>query len=327
MKVVVVGAAGQLGRVTVERWAGAHEVTALTRREVDIADAAALERTLDALAPELILNCAAYNDVDGAEDMPATAFTVNALAVRSMAAVAERAGATLVHYSTDFVFDGADRATPYTETDAPRPQSVYGMSKLLGEWLAAAAPRAYVLRVESLFGGVYVRSSVDKLVAGLERGEPLRVFADRTLTPSYVADVVEATCRLVETGAPAGLYHCVNSGVTNWLELAEELARLTGRSATARLEPVASASVPLKAKRPQVLRVVEREAAGGGGRDAGVARCPPALSARCGRVSAAGQLAADLRRRWRAAPARPMPSRSSVPGSGTGRRGTRTSRR
>ena len=125
------------------------------------------------------------------------------------------------------------------------------MSKLLGEWLAAAAPRAYVLRVESLFGGVYVRSSVDRLVAALERGEPLRVFADRTLTPSYVADVVEATCRLVETGAPAGLYHCVNSGVTNWLELAEELARLTGRSATARLEPVASASVPLKAKRPQ----------------------------------------------------------------------------
>ena len=106
------------------------------------------------MAPELILNCAAYNDVDGAEDMPATAFTVNALAVRSMAAAAERAGATLVHYSTDFVFDGADRATPYTETDAPKPQSVYGMSKLLGEWLAAAAPRAYVLRVESLFGGV-----------------------------------------------------------------------------------------------------------------------------------------------------------------------------
>jgi len=226
-------------------------VTALTRREVDLADAAALERTLDGLAPALILNCAAYNDVDGAEDAPATAFTVNALAVRSLAAVAARSGATLVHYSTDFVFDGVDRTSPYTETDAPRPQSVYGTSKLLGEWLATAAPRAYVLRVESLFGGVYVRSSVDKLVAGLQRGEPLRVFADRTLTPSYVADVVEATCRLVETAAPAGLYHCVNSGVTNWLELAEELARLTGRSATARFEPVAFASVPLKAKRPQ----------------------------------------------------------------------------
>jgi dTDP-4-dehydrorhamnose reductase len=146
MKVAIVGAAGQLGRVTVERWAAAHEVTALTRREVDLADAAALERTLDALAPALIVNCAAYNDVDGAEDAPATAFTVNALAVRSLAAVAARTGATLVHYSTDFVFDGADRTTPYTEADAPKPQSVYGTSKLVGEWLAATAPRAYVLR-------------------------------------------------------------------------------------------------------------------------------------------------------------------------------------
>jgi dTDP-4-dehydrorhamnose reductase len=251
MKVAVIGAAGQLGRVTADRWARDHEVTALTRREVDLADAAALEHLLDRLAPDLILNCAAYNDVDGAEEAPVTAFTVNALAVRSLAAVAARVGATLVHYSTDFVFDGVDRTAPYTETDAARPQSVYGTSKLVGEWLAATAPRAYVLRVESLFGGVYVRSSVDKLVGNLERGEPLRVFADRTLTPSYVPDVVEATCRLVDTGAPGGLYHCVNGGATNWLELGEELARLTGRAATARLEPVAFASVAMKAKRPQ----------------------------------------------------------------------------
>jgi dTDP-4-dehydrorhamnose reductase len=251
MKVVVVGAAGQLGRVTAESWAAAHEVTPLTRREVDLTDGAAVERAIEAVAPGLIVNCAAYNDVDGAEDAPVTAFAVNALAVRSLAAVASRTGATLVHYSTDFVFDGVDRTTPYTEADAARPQSVYGTSKLVGEWLAATAPRAYVLRVESLFGGVYVRSSVDKMIAGLERGEPLRVFADRTLTSSYVADVVQATHHLVETNAPAGLYHCVNSGVTNWLELAEELARLTGRAATARLEPVAFASVPLKAKRPQ----------------------------------------------------------------------------
>jgi dTDP-4-dehydrorhamnose reductase len=251
MKVVVVGAAGQLGRATADYWAAGHDMTPFTRREVDLTDAAAVERAIEAVAPDLIVNCAAHNDVDGAEEAPAIAFAVNALAVRSLAAVATRTGATLVHYSTDFVFDGVDRSTPYTEADAARPQSVYGTSKLVGEWQAAIAPRAYVLRVESLFGGVYVRSSVDKLIAGLARGEPLRVFADRSLTPSYVADVVQATRHLVETDAPAGLYHCVNSGVTNWLELTEELARLTGRSDTARLEPVAFASVPLKAKRPQ----------------------------------------------------------------------------
>jgi dTDP-4-dehydrorhamnose reductase len=108
-----------------------------------------------------------------------------------------------------------------------------------------------VLRVESLFGGVYVRSSVDKLLGNLERGEPLRVFADRTLTPSYVHDVAEATRTMWDTGVAPGLYHCVNSGVTNWLELGQELARLTGRAGTARIEPVAFASVPMKAKRPQ----------------------------------------------------------------------------
>jgi dTDP-4-dehydrorhamnose reductase len=251
MKVVVVGAAGQLGRVTVERWSRGHEVVALTRQDVDLTDGTAVEAMVAALAPSLILNCAAYNDVDGAEDAPSLAFAVNALAVRSLAAVAARLGATLVHYSTDFVFDGAERATPYTEADAARPQSVYGTSKLVGEWLASTAPRAYVLRVESLFGGVYVRSSVDKLLAGLERGEPVRVFADRTLTPSYVADVVEATVRLVETEAAPGLYHCVNSGVTDWRELVEALAALTGRAASARIEPVAFQSVPMKAKRPQ----------------------------------------------------------------------------
>jgi dTDP-4-dehydrorhamnose reductase len=251
MKVLVVGAAGQLGRVTAERWAAAHDVITLTRQAIDLTDAPALERAVDAIAPALILNCAAYNDVDGAEDAPSLALAVNALAVRSLAAAATRAGATLVHYSTDFVFDGANRTTPYTEDDPPRPQSVYGTSKLVGEWLAAAAPRAYVLRVESLFGGVYVRSSVDKLIAGLERGDVLRVFADRTVTPSYVEDVVEATRRLVETGAAPGLYHCVNSGVTNWLELVEHLAALAGKAATARLEPVPFASVSLKAKRPQ----------------------------------------------------------------------------
>ncbi|HEY8551497.1 MAG TPA: dTDP-4-dehydrorhamnose reductase [Vicinamibacterales bacterium] len=252
MRVLVVGAAGQLGRVTTARWSSAgHAVGTLTRAEVDLTNARALEAAVEALAPELILNCAAYNDVDGAEDDPVTALAVNALAVRSLAAVARRIGAVLVHYSTDFVFDGEGRTSPYTEEDQPHPRSVYATSKLLGEWFAAEVPRHYVLRVESLFGGVYARSSVDKLLAGLRAGEPVRVFADRTLTPSYVEDVAGATMRLVETGAPPGLFHCVNSGVTNWLELTEELARLLGREKEAQIVPVSVASVTFRAKRPQ----------------------------------------------------------------------------
>jgi dTDP-4-dehydrorhamnose reductase len=251
MRVVVLGAAGQLGRVTAARWSATDDVLPLTRADVDLTDARALEARLDALRPELIVNCAAYNDVDGAEDDPSRALAVNALAVRSMAASARRCGATLVHYSTDFVFDGRDRSTPYTEEDAPAPQSVYATSKLLGEWFAADLPRHYVLRVESLFGGTYVRSSIDKLIEALRRGAEAKVFADRTVTPSYVQDVAAATEHLVRGGAASGLYHCVNSGSTNWRALGEELARLLGCEPTARLVPVAFASVPLKARRPQ----------------------------------------------------------------------------
>ena len=156
--------------------------------------------------------------------------------------------ATLVHYGTDFVFDGLAE-TPYTEADPPRPGSVYGMSKLLGEWFAADAPAHYVLRVESLFGGPRAKSSVDRIIDGISGGQPVRVFSDRTVTPSYVDDVADATVRLLDARPDPGLYHCVNSGTTTWLGLAEEVARVLER--TADLQPVSVASVPMRAKRPQ----------------------------------------------------------------------------
>jgi dTDP-4-dehydrorhamnose reductase len=171
------------------------------------------------------------------------------MAVRSMAAVCGRLGAAFVHYSTDFVFDGL-ASEPYTEASAPRPQSVYGASKLLGEWLAAG-PRSYVLRVESLFGGVYVRSSLDRIVTAIRQGDEAPVFVDRVVTPSFVTDVITATAALVEGEAPAGLYHCVNSGETTWLGVGEEVVRLLGPAARGRLRPVRVADVPMKVKRPQ----------------------------------------------------------------------------
>jgi dTDP-4-dehydrorhamnose reductase len=250
MKVAVFGAAGQLGRATAAYWAARHEVVALTRSEVDLTAFPALETTLIDLRPALVVNCAAYTNVDGAETDPIAAIGVNALAVRSMAAAAARIEATLVHYSTDFVFDGT-ATEPYTETVAPRPQSVYSASKLLGEWFAAGVARHYVLRVESLFGGVYARSSVDRIVEALRRGDEAPVFVDRVVSPSYVDDVVSATAALVGNDAPPGLYHCVNGGHATWLELGQEIARLLGKAATARLREVKVADVVLKAKRPQ----------------------------------------------------------------------------
>jgi dTDP-4-dehydrorhamnose reductase len=248
MRVVVTGSAGQLGTAIVRDFSSRAEVIALTRQDVDLTDLPALERRVAAERPDAVINCAAFNDVDGAEERAVDALTINAGAVLTLARASRTAGAVFVHYGTDFVFDGlADR--PYREDDPPSPQSVYGCSKLLGDWFAADAPRHYVLRVESLFGGARRRSSVDRIVDALTQGEPARVFVDRTVSPSYVADVSAATWRLIETAAPFGLYHCVNTGATTWHGLGEEIARLLGRDAA--LVPVRVADVPMRARRPQ----------------------------------------------------------------------------
>ena len=248
MRILVTGAAGQLGTAIVSGYAGRADVVPVTRQALDIGDAAAVSALVARERPDAVVNCAAYNDVDGAEDYPADAIRVNAVAVCALARAAADRGAIFVHYSTDFVFDGkAER--PYTEDDEPAPQSVYASSKLLGEWFAEDAARHYVLRVESLFGGVQRRSSVDRIADAVRAGQPARVFTDRTVTSSYVEDVADATWTLMESSAPYGLYHCVNSGVTTWFELAQEIGRQLGVEPN--LVPVRVADVPMKAQRPQ----------------------------------------------------------------------------
>jgi dTDP-4-dehydrorhamnose reductase len=182
-------------------------------------------------APQLVVNCAAFNDVDGAEDRVEEALAVNAFAVQHLARAAEAAGATLVHYSTDFVFDGEHDA-PYTEDVRPSPRGAYASSKLLGEWFALEAPRAYVLRVESLFGSpagwTGRRGTLDGIVAALEEGREVQAFTDRVVSPGYVVDIAAATRHLAASTAPPGLYHCVNGGHGTWFEVATEVAGILG---------------------------------------------------------------------------------------------------
>jgi dTDP-4-dehydrorhamnose reductase len=249
MKVLITGAAGQLGQAMAAQLAGAHQVTAWTRADVDLTNHLATRQAVIALAPEAIINCASYNQVDQAEDEQVTAIDVNAMAVGTLARAAAQVGATLVHYSTDFVFSGT-ASTPYTEQQQPEPRSVYAQSKLMGEWLAADAPRHYVLRVESLFGGPHRRSSVDRIVDAIRAGTPAPVFVDRVVSPSYVADVVEATAFILRAKPACGVYHCVNSGHATWLRLAQEIASHLGAPETL-LNPVSVNDVKLRASRPQ----------------------------------------------------------------------------
>jgi dTDP-4-dehydrorhamnose reductase len=252
MRIAVVGARGQLGAAVVHECAPAHEVIAFGRAELDVADDAAVAAAMARTKPDVIVNAAAYTNVDAAEDHPVDALNGNAFGVRALARAAQVHGGTLVHYSTDFVFDGKASA-PYTEADRPGPQSVYAASKLLGEWFATDAPRAYVLRVESLFGCAPgagpAKGSVAGILKTLLAGGSPKVFVDRTISPTYVLDAARATRQLLESDVPAGLYHCVNSGHCTWLEFSEELARQLG--VEPRFVAVRLADVPLRAARPQ----------------------------------------------------------------------------
>jgi dTDP-4-dehydrorhamnose reductase len=250
-RVLVTGAAGQLGSFVTRSFAD-REVVPLGRAALDISDPDAVARAVAEVRPAVILNCAAFNDVDGAEDAPSAALATNAFGVRSLARAAGTCGATLVHYSTDFVFDGL-ATRPYDEAARPVPRSTYAASKLLGEWFASDAPRAFVLRVESLFGCVPGwpgrLGTLDSIVAALEQGREVRVFTDRVVSPSYLEDVVAATRFVIDAAPAPGLYHCVNSGHATWYEVAEEAARLL--QITPRLRPVTLDEVALKATRPR----------------------------------------------------------------------------
>ena len=255
MRIAVIGARGQLGAALVNECAPAHETIALGRAELDVGDDAAVAAAMARVKPHVILNASAWTDVDAAEAYPIDALNTNAFGVRALARAARAHGATLVHYSTDFVFDGK-KTSPYTEADRPNPQGVYAASKLLGEWFALDAPSAYVLRVESLFGRAPgagpAKGSVATIVETLLAGGSPKAFEDRTISPTYVIDAARATRQLVESSAAAGLYHCVNSGHCTWLELAQALAQqLGGAEMSSRLVPVRFSDMALKAARPQ----------------------------------------------------------------------------
>lgn len=263
-RVLVTGAAGQLG-AAIARAFSDRTVIAHTRDSLDVTSSRAVAHEVAAARPDLIINCAAFNDVDGAEDRPTEALAVNAFAVRSLARAAETVGATLVHYGTDFVFDGTV-SQPYTEDDAPSPRSTYSLSKLLGDWFALDAPGAFLLRVESLFGTPRDwrgrRGTLEGIVDGLEHGREVRVFTDRVVTPSYVEDVADATRHLVESGAAPGIYHCVNAGPATWHEVAREAARLLG--VEPRLQPITMDQITLKAARPRFCALANGKLAAAG---------------------------------------------------------------
>ena len=249
---VIIGATGQLGSDLVRTFNRPGELTPLSTRDIDILDAADTRSTLEALRPTCVLNTAAYNLVDRAEEDRRSAFALNAEAVGSLADVCQSIGARLVHFSTDYVFDGAKR-TPYLETDPPRPLSVYGESKLAGERLALErCERAVVFRVCGLFGlagslGKGKGNFVETMLRFGREGRPLRVVSDQVLCPSYTLDLARKVWAVLPKAAHP-LYHLTNAGQTSWYDFARRSLELAG--VTADLTPVTAAEYGAKARRP-----------------------------------------------------------------------------
>jgi len=252
VRIIVTGAAGRLARVLcTELISAGHEVVALERAEMDICRADQITAVLDRVRPDVVINCAAYNAVDGAETNRAAAFAANGRGPALLAAAADATGALFVHFSSDFVFDG-EANTAYTEVQPTNPLNVYGRSKLAGEIAARRRRRHYVVRVSSLFGGVGVngqRATVDYIVDSLLAGTTVRAAVDRTVTPSYAPDVARAIAAMLRDHVPFGTYHCASTTPTTWYELAQEVARQLGTET--RIEPVIAADLSAIAPRPR----------------------------------------------------------------------------
>ncbi len=265
MKTLVLGSAGQLGRDLVPLLTG--DIIAAARADADFEQRGSLTQLLERHKPSMVINCAAYNLVDKAESEPETAFAVNTWGVRELAQACRQIGARLVQISTDYVFGLDDRRTaPLTEDDPPGPVSVYGGSKLMGEYFVRSiAPRHLVIRTCGLYGvwgsggkgGNFVETMLR--VAGM--GKPLRVVNDQHCTPSYTKDVAATIFALLNTDAN-GLFHVTNAGATTWYELAAEAFRLSGVKAD--LTPIPTSERNDPARRPpySVLSTAKLASAG-----------------------------------------------------------------
>jgi dTDP-4-dehydrorhamnose reductase len=251
MRYAVIGAAGQLGRDICARLGG--DAIPLTRDRVDLTQPTMVRGALVDIRPRVVINCAAYNFVDRAESEPEAAFAVNAWGVRELALICSELDAVLVHFSTDYVF-GLDvgRRTFYTETDAPGPVSVYGLSKLAGEYLVRSTwHKHFVIRTCGLYGvwgsGGKGGNFVETMLRLAAQGKPLRIVADQTCTPTYTADLADAAIALIGTGQ-FGLYHLTNSGACTWYEFAGAIVQSAG--AGAEVLPITSEEYGAAARRP-----------------------------------------------------------------------------
>lgn len=251
MRALLFGGSGQLGTAIRSTWTDV-EIVAPSHVEADIEERGAVERVIEAARPDVVINCAAFHNVDRCEEDPGRALAANAIAVENMARACAANDATLVTISTDYVFDGnTDR--PYTEHDVAHPISAYGASKFTGEQLVAeSGARALVVRTCGIYGtrpsSTKGYTFVDRILAQATAGEPIRVVSDVVASPSYAGDVADMLLALVQQGR-IGLYHACNAGAVSWYDFASEALRQAGLARE--IEPLSAGAWKAAALRPK----------------------------------------------------------------------------
>jgi len=245
MRILLTGAGGQLGHA-LQLVLKDHDLAALSHQQLDICQLTAVREAVQAYHPDLVLNAAAYNSVDGAETDPGVAYRGNAVGPRNLAMVTAAQRIALLHVSSDYVFDGASRR-PYHEFDRPNPLSVYGASKLAGEEAVRMLnPRHYIARTAWLYHAV--GTNFLRTMCGLRNQSEVHVVSDQYGSPTYAPHLAIAITQLMTTDA-YGTYHLAGQGGTSWFELTGTLYRSLGIQTFVR--PVATADFPRLAKRPQ----------------------------------------------------------------------------
>lgn len=251
MKIAVIGARGQLGSDLVRVMSDVGCVP-LTHQDIEVTDADNCLSVLTGIRPDVVINTAAFHQVDACEDDPDRAWSVNALGSRNVAKVCEATGCTYVYISTDFVFDG-EKGAAYVEEDAPRPINTYGVTKLAGELYARLVPQHYVIRVASLFGvaGASGKGAnfVETVIRKARSGERLAVVADIYMSPTYTRDAAMAIRHIIVNRLPFGIYHVTNQGACSWFEFAKEI--FDQMRLAVDLVPLAAVDLRQRANRPR----------------------------------------------------------------------------
>ena len=252
--ILVTGIRGQLGAEVGEILSPLGEIIGVGREKLDLSKPEHIREAITQIKPHIIINCGAYTGVDKAESESDLAYQINGVAPTVLAQEAEKLGATLVHISTDYVFDGT-KNTPYLETDPTHPRGVYGKSKVAGEeGIGQTGAKYYILRTAWVYGtqgkGNFVKTM---LQLGREK-EELGVVMDQVGTPTWTQDIAKAIASLLQQDTPRGTYHFTNSGVTSWYDFAvaifEEALLLGLPLQVKRVVPITTSEYPTPARRP-----------------------------------------------------------------------------